>query len=75
MGEMQVFAYRVNPDNTYSQTKLADPATYVMAPESQVPPGDCIIFEFDTPKPRTNKLCRSFKVAKEINKLGVEVMK
>jgi hypothetical protein len=73
MGAMQVFVYRVNPDNTYSQRKLEDPASYVMAPHSQVPPGDCIIFEFDTPKQRTDKLCRSFKVAREIHKLGEEV--
>lgn len=71
--EVQVFAYRVNADNTYYQEKLEDPAEFVIAPHSQVPPGDCIIVEFDSPKDKTDKLCRSFAVAKEINKLGQEV--
>ncbi len=73
-GEFQVFAYHVNDDNTYSQRKISDPASFVIAPHSQVPPGDCIIMEFGEMKEKTDKLCRSYKVAKEIHKLGQEVM-
>lgn len=61
--EVQVFAYRFDPTtNTYSQRKLDDPAAWVIAPESQVPPGDCLIIDFDTPKDRTDKLCEQFGV-------------
>ncbi len=74
MGEMQVFVYTTNPDNSYSQKKLTDPASYIMSGHSQVPAGDCIIMEFGAAKNRTNKLCRSYQVAKEIHKLGQEVM-
>lgn len=71
-GEVQVFVYRTN-GTMYAQEKLADPAGYIMAPESVVPPGDCIIVEFDEPKERTDRLCRSYQVAEEIGKLEGEV--
>ncbi|MCA9349121.1 hypothetical protein KC878_03180, partial [Candidatus Saccharibacteria bacterium] len=59
--EVQVFVYRFDKDNdTYSQTKLDDPANYVYSPYSNVPPGDCIIFEFDSPKDFTDKLCLQY---------------
>lgn len=73
--EVQVFAYRFNEaDKTYTQTKLGDPANYAIAPQSQVPPGDCIIFEFGPPKDHTNKLCEQYGVrdADRCGKFGVE---
>jgi hypothetical protein len=70
--ELQVFAFKVEGKN-YTQEKLANPAEYVISPESGVPPGDCIIFELDKPKDRTDELCLSFEVAKQIGKLGEEV--
>lgn len=69
----QVFVYKVKEDKTYYQEKLIDPASYVISPHSQVPPGDCVIVEYGEPKDKTDKLCLSFKVAKEIGKLGEEV--
>jgi len=73
--EVQVFAYRYNEaDKTYTQTKLGDPANYAIAPHSEVPPGDCVIFEFGPPKDRTNKLCEQYGV-RDVNlcgKFGVE---
>lgn len=62
-GELQAFVYRFNDDDdTYSQTKLADPAAYVIRDEAIVPPGDCIIVEFDKPKDETDKLCDQYGV-------------
>ncbi len=71
LGEMQVFVYHTDKDK-YSQQKLSNPAEYQFAHESNVPPADCLIIEFDIPKSRTDKLCRSYKVAEKIGKLKGE---
>lgn len=60
--ELQVFIYSTD-DKTFSQQKLEDPADYIISPESQVPPGDCIIIELDAEKQKTNKMCNFYKVA------------
>lgn len=61
--EVQAFVYTYNKDNdTYSQTKLADPARYIMRDESVVPPGDCVIVEFAPPMEKTDKLCLQFGI-------------
>jgi hypothetical protein len=70
-GSVQVFRYGVE-NGTYFQEKLADPASFVMAPHSAVPDGDCIIVEFGQPKDRTDKLCRSYKVAESLDKIRKE---
>lgn len=70
--EVQVFVYRVDKDNYYTQEKIVNPQEYIISPYSSVPQGDCIIVEFDTPKDRTEKLCRSYKVAEKIGKLKGE---
>jgi hypothetical protein len=72
-GEVQVFVYKTTDDDHYYQEKIASPENYVMSPYSGVPPGDCIIIEFDNYKERTDKLCRSFKVAEEIDRLKGEI--
>lgn len=69
VGTVQVFVYRTDKDNYYTQEKVANPQEYIMSPYSSVPAGDCIIVEFDTPKERTDKMCRSYKVAEEIGKV------
>lgn len=71
-GAVQVFVYQTDKDGYFSQKKIMDPASYVISPDSNVPPGDCIIVEFDTPKSRTDKLCRSYKVAEKVGKLKGE---
>ena len=71
-GEVQVFVFQTQEDGTYTQQKLSDPASFVMAPEQSVPTGDCIIVEFGESKTRTEKLCRSYRVAKEIDTLKGE---
>ena len=61
--ELQVFLIRYNKaDNTYAQTKLSDPGSYIMRDESIVPPGDCLIIEFDAFKERTEYLCEQYGV-------------
>lgn len=65
--EVQVFVYKYNEkDKTYSQTKLTDPANYAISGHSEVPPGDCVIFEFSAPKDRTNKLCKQYGIRDKI---------
>ncbi|HUQ84920.1 MAG TPA: hypothetical protein VM077_01225 [Candidatus Limnocylindrales bacterium] len=68
-GEVQVFVFTTDKENYYSQKKLSNPQNYIISPESNVPSGDCVIIEFDTPKDRTDKMCRSYKVAEKIGKL------
>lgn len=62
-GEVQAFLLRYVKDNdTYTQTKLEEPARYIMRDESIVPPGDCLIVEFDAPKDKTERLCQQYGV-------------
>ncbi|HVF68965.1 MAG TPA: hypothetical protein VNA13_00185 [Xanthomonadales bacterium] len=72
VGEVQVFSYSTDSEGYYQQQKLLNPQDHIIAPTSIVPSGDCIIVEFDTPKDKTDKMCRSYKVALEIGKLKGE---
>lgn len=59
----QVFVYRFDKaNNTYSQTKLTTPSSYIIRDESEVPPGDCIIMEFAAKEDKTNKLCEQYGI-------------
>ncbi len=69
VAEVQVFVYQTDKDNYYTQKKLTNPQDYIISPVSVVPSGDCVIVEFDTPKDRTDKMCRSYKVAEKIGKI------
>lgn len=61
--ELQTFVYEFEAQSkTYRQRRLDQPANYVMRDEALVPPGDCVIVEFDIPKARTDKLCRQYGV-------------
>lgn len=75
VAEIQAFLYTYNKDDdTYSQRKLASPMDYVMRDEPIVPPGDCLIIEYDQPKDRTDKLCKQYGVrdAKRCVEFGVK---
>ncbi len=64
-GKLQVFVYRT-VDGKMVQEKLGSSSyeDYVPSPYGNVPPGDCIIFEFDSlPKDRTERMCESYKAA------------
>lgn len=71
-GIMQVFVYQTDSEGYYSQHKVEHPAQYEISPYQNVPSGDCIIVEFGAPKEKTDKICRSYKVAEEIDKLKGE---
>ncbi len=71
-GELQVFLFSItNPDPNkksgfmYKQEKLEDFQEYVISPYQNIPPGDCLIIEFDEEKEKTDKLCESYKTAVE----------
>jgi hypothetical protein len=68
--QLQAFLYRTKDGGKhYTQAKLSDPASYIIKDDSQVPPGDCVIFEFDRPKQTTDKMCQSWQVAKSLGKI------
>jgi len=67
-GKLQVFLYKIkNPEATknwkFEQQKLGDFEDYIVSPYSQIPPGDCIIIEFDAEKEKTEHICETYKVA------------
>ena len=70
--KLQVFVYQVvnaNPSQKsnflYKQSKLADFDEYSLSEYASVPPGDCIIIEFDQEKSKTDKICSTYRVAIE----------
>lgn len=61
--EVQVFVYNLNEDgDTYEQRKLDNPRDYVIFDDSNVPPGDCVIFEFGPEVEKTDKLCDQYGI-------------
>lgn len=71
MGKVQVFVYKVRNNYIY-QEKLSDPYNYILSPHSAVPPGDCLIIEFDKEKNRTDKICTQYEVKLQKGELTVE---
>ena len=80
VGVLQVFVYKQSlpsgdgrtEGDYFSQQKLTDsPENYIISPFGQVPPGDCIIIEFDRPKEKTEKLCAFYQIAKEKGEIDV----
>jgi len=74
-GTLQVFVYKVtNPGEqknwTYQQIKLDNIEDYVLSPATNMPPGDCIIVEFDQQKDSTDKICETFRLAIERGELS-----
>lgn len=65
-GKVQVFVYQVK-EGAYRQQKVTE--EYVLLPHSLVPPGDCLIIEFDQEKESTDKLCASYRAAVERGEL------
>lgn len=68
-GMVQAFVYQTK-GSTFSQQRLTNPEDYILSGESGIPPGDCIIIEFDTPKEKTDKLCQSYKVQQQLGKIS-----
>jgi hypothetical protein len=68
--ELQVFVYSINNSEktnewVYTQKKVENFSTYTTSPYSNVPPGDCVIIEFDKPKEKTDKMCTTYQVAEQ----------
>lgn len=73
--EVQTFVYRYNKDDkTYEQTKIEKPQDFVIFQNPNVPPGDCIIFEFGPTREKTDKLCEQYGVrdTNRCEQFGVE---
>ncbi len=68
VSQLQVFVYKIQ-NEMYYQQKIDDPANYIISPQTNVPPGDCIIIEFGEFKNKTDKLCKSYKVAETLGKI------
>ena len=63
VSDVQVFVYQYNGENdTYEQTKLDNPIDYVITDDPNVPPGDCVIFEFGPSRDKTDKLCEQYGI-------------
>ena len=61
-GTFQVFLYQTE-GRVFTQKKLEDPDDYVLSAEGTIPPGDCIIFEFDpVVKDKTDKVCDQYEL-------------
>lgn len=67
-GTVQVFVYKTLYENYYQQ-KIMNPQNYIISPQTNVPPGDCIIIELDSLKDKTEKLCRSYQAAETTGRL------
>lgn len=62
-GLLEVFLWQTTK-GVARQQKLRDYVDYVISPETLVPPGDCIIFEFGSiDKEKTDSLCEQYEVA------------
>jgi len=70
-GTLQAFVYQLK-GKAFNQKKLDDPENYILSPEGNVPPGDCIIIEFGSVKEKTDKLCDSYKLQKQKGNLQEE---
>lgn len=61
--DVQVFVYNYDGETkTYEQTKLENPRDYVITDDPNVPPGDCVIFEFGPTRAQTDRLCEQYGI-------------
>lgn len=71
--ELQVFLYKTDQENnTVTQSKLnpSEWASHIITDDPNIPPGDCLIFEF-TPevKNQTNHICDFYQIAIDKNEI------
>ena len=74
--EVQIFAYVVsNPDASQKSGFLVEQlkvnGNYILSPYQDVPPGDCIIVEFDKRKNKTDKICETYRIAVEQGRMMI----
>lgn len=63
-GVLQAFLWETD-EMIATQRPLPEFIDYVIAPETLVPPGDCVIFEFNTEREKTEYICQQYLVAEE----------
>ena len=61
--KLQVFLYKTLENNIIKQIKLDDFPNYVMSAFSTIPPGDCLVIEFDQNKNQTDHICNFYQIA------------
>lgn len=62
-GTLQAFVYQTR-NNIVTQEKLTNFPDYVLSPYGTIPPGDCLIFEFDSQiKDKTDNICPFYEIA------------
>ena len=73
-GAWQVFVYRQDIQNpsVFRQEKLASYTDYILSPHQKIPPGDCIIIEFDVNKARTEHLCTFYTIEAEKGAISIK---
>jgi hypothetical protein len=72
-GMVQVFVYQTNGTEVTQKKLAVNPETHMLAADSAVPAGDCIIVEFDSMiKEKTERICQSYKVAEFLNKVTIK---
>ncbi|MDP3728104.1 MAG: hypothetical protein Q8R18_01485 [bacterium] len=59
-GTLQMFVYKTE-NKVITQEKVEDFLNYIPSPYSDVPPGDCIIIEFEEEKETTEHVCETYK--------------
>lgn len=71
-GTWQAFLFEVpDPSSKESRvSKLDNPADYVMKPQSQIPPGDCVVFEFGPERALPDVTCPFYDIAYRTGKLN-----
>jgi hypothetical protein len=68
--EVQIFLYKVTnaergQGSGYLVEQLKVNEDYILSPYQDVPPGDCVIVEFDERKDKTERICETYKIALE----------
>ncbi len=74
--EVQIFAYIVGNANAGQKSgflveQLKVNEDYILSPYQDVPPGDCIIIEFGKRKNKTDKICDTYKLAVEQDRMVI----
>lgn len=74
--EVQIFAYIAENANPRQKSgflveQLKVNENYILSPYQDVPPGDCIIIEFDKRKEKTDKICDTYRIAVEQGRMVI----
>ena len=71
LAETQVFVWETNK-NIATQRKLISFFDYIIAPQAFIPPGDCVIIEFDALKETTQYVCEQYEIAEKRGDITIE---